>query len=95
MKPSANRKRARCVICGTDKNVQHHHIGGRNHIVWLTAPLCRAHHDRCHLLLQINDVDLEYTTNPVRRLHYALMAITIFVFMIQGALHRDLAKSAQ
>jgi hypothetical protein len=95
MKPSVNRKRARCVFCDTDKNVQHHHIGGRNHIVWLTAALCRAHHDQCHRLLEINGVDLQYTSNTIKRLNYALMAITIFMFMIQGELQRTLSQDKQ
>jgi hypothetical protein len=95
MKPAANRKRARCVLCGTDENVQHHHIGGYNHIIWLRAPLCVAHHDQCHMLLEINGVDLEYTSDPIKRLNYALMAITIFVFMIQGTLQRILKPGKQ
>ena len=26
---------ARCVLCGTDRNIERNHLGGRNHVVWV------------------------------------------------------------
>jgi hypothetical protein len=75
------------VICGTRSTVERHHVGGRKHLVWLTAPLCRIHHNRLHRLLKTAGVDLEYTGDPVERLIRATKAISIFMCMVQEALH--------
>lgn len=76
-----------CVICGNRSNTERHHVGGRKHLVWLTAPLCRDHHDQLHRLLKTAGVDLEYTRDPVERLIRATKAISIFMCMVQDALH--------
>jgi hypothetical protein len=81
------RGRRRCVICSAKKSVVHHHIGGKSHIAWLTAPLCPMHHDRIHRLLTIAGVGLEYTSDPVERLIRATKAISIFMSMVLEALH--------
>ena len=87
MKASAKRSSPRCVICGNRSTLERHHLGGRRHLVWLTAPLCRIHHNRLHRLLKIAGVDLKYTRDPVERLIRATKAISIFMCMIQDALH--------
>jgi hypothetical protein len=76
-----------CVICGDHRNVELHHIGGRRHIAWLLAPLCRRHHRQCHLLIEASGVDLEHTEDPIERLIRAMKAISIFLCMLQDALH--------
>lgn len=45
--------RLRCVICGTDQGVERNHVGGRNHVAWLTMPFCRKHHDQFHALRHV------------------------------------------
>ena len=87
MKASAKRSSPRCVICGNRSTLERHHLGARRHLVWLTAPLCRIHHNRLHRLLKIAGVDLKYTRDPVERLIRATKAISIFMCMIQDALH--------
>lgn len=74
-----------CVICGTRRDVEHHHIGGRNHIAWLTAPLCRSHHRQCHRLLDAAGVDLTFCADPLERLFRASGAILVFLCMIRSA----------
>jgi hypothetical protein len=76
-----------CVICGDHRGVELHHIGGRHHIAWLLAPLCRRHHRQCHALMEVAGVDLEHTRDPVERLIRAMKAISIFLCMLQNALH--------
>jgi hypothetical protein len=93
VKPATTGASPRCVICGNRSDVEHHHVGGRRHLVWLTAPLCRIHHNRLHRLLEISGVDLEYTSDPVERLIRATKAISIFMCMVQDALHE--ARSLQ
>lgn len=76
-----------CVICGKRKRVERHHIGGRKHLVWITAPLCHIHHERLHCLLKSAGIVLEYTADPVERLIRATKAINIFMCMVVDALH--------
>jgi hypothetical protein len=87
VKASAKGVSPHCVICATRSTVERHHVGGRKHLVWLTAPLCRIHHNRLHRLLKTAGVDLEYTGDPVERLIRATKAISIFMCMVQDALH--------
>ena len=88
MKAARRIRKPACVICGDRSNTQQHHIGGRRHLVWITAPLCRVHHDQLHRLLKIAGVDFEYTADPVERLIRATKAISIFMCMVQDALHQ-------
>ena len=78
-----------CCLCGTRKNVEHHHVGGRNHLPWYTVPLCSADHRQCHLLLKTGGVDLEYTSDPIERLCRARKAISIFQCMFEDAMHEN------
>jgi hypothetical protein len=91
MKISAEGPRPACVICGDRLRVEHHHLGGRRHLAWLTAPLCDVHHRRLHRLLDTAGVDLKYTRDPAERLLRAIKAMNIFTCMIVEALHE--AKS--
>jgi hypothetical protein len=88
MNADRGKVRPACAICGARVNVEWHHVGGRNHLFWLTAPLCLTHHNRLHLLLQRAGVDLKYTADPVERLIRATKAISIFMCMVQDALHK-------
>jgi hypothetical protein len=76
-----------CVICSTYFTVQLHHLGGRHHLAWFTAPLCAVHHTQLHRLITTAGVDLEYTADPVERLIRAAKAISILMCMVLNALH--------
>jgi hypothetical protein len=91
MKP--RRRVARCVLCDSSQDVEHHHIGGRNHLAWVTVPLCRPHHNQCHGLIESSAIDLEYTSDPAERLIRASKAINIFLCMALEAL--DQARLSQ
>jgi len=86
MKASTKGASLRCVVCGTRSGVERHHVGGRRHLVWITAPLCRIHHSQLHQLLKTARIDLEYTADPVERLIRATKAISIFMCMVLNAL---------
>lgn len=78
-----------CVICGTRKNVQRNHAGGKNHMAWFTTPFCERHHDQFHRLLEsvgINRINLRYTPNKLKRLVIAALALTIALWMVLQAL---------
>lgn len=67
----------RCVICGTDADVERHHVGGRNHVAGFTMPFCREHHAQFHALLRAAGVNLEYTSDRFERVRRALQTFTI------------------
>lgn len=78
----ARRKHRRCVICGSTRRVQRHHLCGRNLIAWFTCLLCGEHHDRLHALLCQAGVDLRFTSDPIERIRRALAAIKVFEWML-------------
>jgi len=75
-----------CVICGVDKNVEHNHAGGRNHLAWFTVPFCERHHQQFHRQLEGVGIDLRYTPNKLKRLVTAALALTIALWMVLQAL---------
>lgn len=75
-----------CVICGSDKNVERNHAGGRNHMAWFTTPFCERHHQQFHRLLESVGINLRYTPNKRQRLVIAALALTIALWMVLQAL---------
>jgi hypothetical protein len=75
-----------CVICGSAKNLQMNHAGGRHHIAWFTMPFCERHHQQFHRLLERVGIDLRYTPNKLKRLVIAALALTIALWMVLQAL---------
>jgi hypothetical protein len=71
------------VLCGSTDHVEHNHIGGRNHVLWITAPFCLKHHNEFHLRLRIADVDLRYTPDKQERYRRARQATLIFLLMLE------------
>jgi hypothetical protein len=83
---SLNSMKPVCVICGTDKNIEHNHAGGSKQIAWFTVPFCERHHEQFHRLLENARVDLQYTPNKPKRLVIAALALTIALWMVLQAL---------
>jgi hypothetical protein len=75
-----------CVICGSDKNLQMNHAGGKHHMAWFTMPFCERHHQQFHRLLESVGIDLRYTPNKLKRLVIAALALTIALWMVLQAL---------
>ena len=80
--------RAHCVLCGSSKEIEHNHVGGRNHLAWFTIPVCRKHHAQFHALLRNAGVDLEYTSDPRERLLRALKSCIVFQWMLMEELQK-------
>jgi hypothetical protein len=75
-----------CVICGSAKNIEYNHAGGRNHIAWFMVPFCELHHRQFHRFLENTEIDLRYTSNKRKRLVIAALALTIALWMVNQAL---------
>lgn len=75
-----------CVICGSNKNVERNHAGGRNHMAWFTTPFCERHHQQFHRLLESVGINLRYTPNKLKRLVIAALALTIALWIVLQAL---------
>jgi hypothetical protein len=75
-----------CVICGSDKNVEDHHGGGRNHMAWFTIPFCEKHHQQFHRQLESLEICLRYTPNKLKRLVTAALMLTVALWMVLQAL---------
>ena len=74
---------SRCVLCGSTDRVEKNHIGGRKHVIWITAPFCLKHHDEFHLRLRLADIDLRYTADRQERFRRARQATLIFLLMLE------------
>jgi hypothetical protein len=81
-----------CVICGADKNIELNHAGGKNHIAWLRLPFCELHHQQFHRLLESVGINLRYTSNKLKRLALASLALTIALWMVLQALWETVSK---
>lgn len=79
---SQQSKRARCVLCGSNSEVERHHIGGRFHIAWFTVPLCRQHHVRLTEMLRAAGVEMTFTNDRMERTKRILKAVLVFVWMV-------------
>jgi hypothetical protein len=75
-----------CVICGTAKNIEQNHAGGRNHIAWFKVPFCEEHHRKFHRQLESVGINLTYTPNKLKRLVRAALALTIALWLVLQAL---------
>lgn len=63
----------RCVLCGSSRKMHEHHIGGQNHISWLTMLLCEPCHETFHARFS-QSVDYRFTPNSKMRLIRAMQA---------------------
>jgi hypothetical protein len=52
----------RCAICGSPKDIEEHHLGGRRHAPHFTLPLCRLHHDMVTIAIREAGVDMHLQT---------------------------------
>jgi hypothetical protein len=85
----------RCAVCGSPKGVQGNHIGGKNHLAWITMPFCGECHLRFHTLARQAGLDLEYTDDPIERLRRALAFIKICEWMILEQMKNEIETSRQ
>lgn len=79
---SSKSQKQRCVICGSTVDVERHHVGGQNHVSWFTIPLCRNHHVLLTAMIRRADVNMRYTPDKRVRIVRALMATTVFIWLL-------------
>jgi hypothetical protein len=89
---SASRTGPRICLCGTTQNVELHHVGGRNHVVWFLVPLCREHHLQLTVMLQRGGVDMRYTPDRAERMRRARLATYVFLWFIDAVLLEQSTK---
>jgi hypothetical protein len=75
-------EKLRCTIGGSTKQVELHHVGGRNHVVWFTIPLCREHHVKLTRYIEAAGVDMRYTPDRLERLRRARKAIYMLLWFL-------------
>jgi len=81
---TATESGARCAICGSEE-IERHHVGGKNHIVWFTMPLCVTHHRQLSAVIAAAKIDFTYTDDPKERLVRAQEACQVFQWMLSQA----------
>ncbi len=70
-----------CAFCGSTKNVEEHHLGGRNHAAYFTIPLCETHHREVSISMQRADGEMmRYTSDRSERLRRIVMASTVLMW---------------
>jgi hypothetical protein len=82
----------RICVCGSARNVELHHVGGKNHVVWFLVPLCREHHFQLTLMLQRAGVDMRYTPDKCERMRRTRLATYVFLWFIDGVLNEQETK---
>jgi hypothetical protein len=70
--------RKRCFICGSQKLLERHHLGGKNHFPYFTITLCRSHHRELTHYITWAKVDMRPTRNKIERQRRALLAYSVF-----------------
>lgn len=85
--PLAKKPRVRrCAICGSTKDVQDHHLGGRNHAAYFTLPLCRFHHEPVSIAIIRAGINMQYTSDTAERARRARMAAYVFLWFLEEAI---------
>lgn len=85
----------RCAICTSRKVVQGNHIGGQNHLAWITMPFCGECHLRFHTLARQAGLVHEWTDDPIERLRRALAFIKICEWMILEQMKTEIQTSRE
>ena len=70
-----------CAFCGSTKNVEEHHLGGRKHARYFTIPLCEPHHREVSIAIQRAYSEMmRYTSDRTERLRRIVMACTVLMW---------------
>jgi hypothetical protein len=78
----SRRSRGCCVFCGSRKQLQEHHLGGRNHARHFTITLCREHHEAVTLAITRAGVNMRYTSDKMERSRRARQAAYVFLWFL-------------
>ncbi len=86
--------RKRCVLCGSRRKVHEHHLGGQNHISWLTMLLCESCHETFHAKFR-QSVNYRFTPNSKIRLIRAMQAVLVFLWVLLEMLMKEMGLEAE
>jgi hypothetical protein len=70
--------------------MEQNHLGGKNHVPWLTYPFCKIDHAEFHIQCRRAGVDFEYTKDKSLRLVQALKAMMVGMWMALDMLEKHL-----
>ena len=71
----------RCAFCGSTKDVEDHHCGGRKHAAFFTIPLCAPHHQEVSIAIQrADDEMMRYASDRTERLRRIVMACSVLMW---------------
>jgi len=80
------------VKCQSTRNVEWHHVGGKQHVAWFLQPLCHDCHQNFHVkLLQATGQDfLKPTSCTKTRLIRAMQAALVFIWVLLEILQAEI-----
>lgn len=79
-----SRRKRRCVLCGSTRKIEEHHVGGR--AFDFTLPLCHQHHVTITVGLKRLKID---TSMKAKQLVTACRATTYFLWMLLDRLESE------
>ena len=70
-----------CAFCGSTKNIEEHHLGGRKHSPYFTIPLCEPHHQEVSIAIQRAYGEMmRFTSDRTERLRRIVMACSVLMW---------------
>jgi hypothetical protein len=81
-------------FCGSSKQLEANHLGGRNHVPWLTLPFCRKDHTEFHRMCTRAGIDFRDTSNQLVSLIRALKAMLVGMWMVVDKLEKDASANS-
>jgi hypothetical protein len=88
MSPASDLKKLsnlRCAKCDSSQNIELHHLGGRNHVAWITIPLCRDHHIRLTVAIRQAGINMRHTSDREERHKRARLTALLFIWFLDEA----------
>jgi hypothetical protein len=73
--------------------VHEHHLGGQNHIPWLTMLLCETCHESFRARFR-QSVNFHFTANKLVRLIRAMQAVIVFLWVLLEMLQKEMRLEA-
>ena len=82
-------------FCGSSKQLEANHLGGRNHVPWLTLPFCHEDHAEFHRTCTRAGIDFRTTSNQLISLIRALKAMLVGMWMVVDKLEKDARNNSE
>ena len=79
----------RCAICGSTKEIEEHHLGGRQHAAHFTITLCRSHHEAVSIAIARARISMQHTSDLAERARRARLAAYVFLWFLDEAIQTN------